>query len=257
MPDFKFEQNIVPVQDVKTDTSGGNGGHGGDSSALAWGYNTSRAGNGGEAVGGSGGDASGGDGNGLGLGGSGGNSVADSDAGDANQFGLLNLNLGGGPTGGDSGAASHGGNGGGALGQGFGGAGGTAGDGGDANANGGNATTYGITAADSSANGGNAGNGGIANVAANQNTGVSNNFDFDRSFNEDNDTTVVNRSFNSDNDGIDNKGGHIGHSVVAGDDIDDSFNTTNNVDYTAIKDSGNSFQDNDFLDLDVQHVIEF
>jgi hypothetical protein len=257
MADFKFEQTVVPVQHIDTDTSGGHGGHGGDSSALAWGYNASEAGDGGKAIGGSGGDADGGDGNGVGLGGPGGHSVADSDAGDANQFGLLNLNLGGGPTGGDSAALSQGGAGGPGFGQGVGGNGGFAGSGGDADASGGNATTYGVTAANSSADGGAAGDGGDATVNATQNTGVINDFDFADSFNEDNDTTLVNHSFNSDNDGVDTKGGYIGgHSVVAGDDIDDAFNTTNNVDYTEIKDSGNSFQDNDALDIDVHHVLD-
>ncbi|MDT7712224.1 MAG: hypothetical protein QOG46_913 [Pseudonocardiales bacterium] len=257
MADFKFEQNVVPVQHIDTDTSGGNGGDGGHSGALAYGYNTSEAGDGGLALGGDGGDADGGDGNGLGLGGPGGDSIAHSHAGDANQAGLLNLNLFGGPTGGDSAAVSQGGNGGGGFGQGFGGAGGTAGDGGNADASGGHATTYGVTAANSSADGGNAGDGGDATVNATQNTGVSNDFDFARSFNEDNDTTLVNHSFNSDNDGVDTKGGYIGgHSIVAGDDIDDSFNTTHNVDFTEIKDSGNSFQDNDALDIDVHHVLD-
>jgi hypothetical protein len=257
MADFKFEQNVVPVQHIDTDTSGGNGGHGGDSSALAFGYNTSEAGDGGRAVGGSGGDADGGDGNGLGLGGRGGDSIAHSDAGDANQTGLLNLNLFGGPTGGDSAALSQGGAGGPGFGQGVGGNGGFAGDGGDANADGGDAQTVGYTTAGSSADGGHGGNGGDADIDANQNTLVDNNFSFDRSFNENNDHTYVINSGNQDNDGVDNKGGYIDHSVVAGDDIDHAFNTDNDVHYTQIEDSFNQVQDNDTVDLDIHHVIDF
>ena len=45
------------------------------------------------------------------------------------------------------------------------------------------------------------------------------------SFNEDNDVTVIQDSFNQDNDGVDNKGGTIDDSAVAGDDVDDSFNS--------------------------------
>jgi hypothetical protein len=44
------------------------------------------------------------------------------------------------------------------------------------------------------------------------------------SFNSDNSVTVIDDSFNQDNDGVDNKGGSIDHSTVAGDDIDDSLN---------------------------------
>lgn len=45
------------------------------------------------------------------------------------------------------------------------------------------------------------------------------------SFNEDNDVTVIEDSFNEDNDGVDNKGGTIDESVVAGDDVEDSLNS--------------------------------
>lgn len=45
------------------------------------------------------------------------------------------------------------------------------------------------------------------------------------SFNEDNDITVIDDSFNQDNDGVDNKGGSIDDSTVAGDDIESSLNT--------------------------------
>jgi hypothetical protein len=257
MADFKFEQNVVPVQHVNTDTSGGNGGAGGHSGALAWGYNTSEAGDGGTAVGGSGGDANGGHGTGVGLGAPGGDSAADSHAGDANQVGLLNLNLGGGPAGGNSVAASQGGAGGGGFGQGFGGAGGVAGDGGNADAHGGNATTYGVTAANSNADGGNGGNAGNADVNATQNTGVSNHFDFDHSFNEDSHQTYIDHSFNRDNHGVDNTGGHIDHSVVTGDGIDRSFNTENDLHYTEVKDSYNHVEDNHLVDVDINHVIDF
>jgi hypothetical protein len=93
------------------------------------------------------------------------------------------------------------------------------------------------------------------------------------SFNEDNDITVIDDSFNQDNDGVDNSHGHIVDSVVAGDDIRDSLNSTENVN---ISDSYNdtttetssdssshttydhSFNgnhvDNDGLDLDIDDV---
>ena len=64
------------------------------------------------------------------------------------------------------------------------------------------------------------------------------------SFNQDNDTTVVKDSFNQDNDGVDNKGGHIQDSNVAGRDIKDSFNSD---DDTSISDSGNT--DNSHTDI--------
>ena len=60
---------------------------------------------------------------------------------------------------------------------------------------------------------------------------------------EDNSTTehtIVEDSFNEDNDGVDNKGGTIDDSVVAGDDIEDSLNEDNDVD---VEDSFN--EDND------------
>ena len=90
------------------------------------------------------------------------------------------------------------------------------------------------------------------------------------SFNEDNDVNVIEDSFNQDNDGVDNKGGSIEDSVVAGEDIedslnsdddttvDDSFNTNNsetNVDASdddttvvEVEDSYN--EDNDKVDVD-------
>jgi len=53
------------------------------------------------------------------------------------------------------------------------------------------------------------------------------------SFNEDNDVTVIEDSFNQDNDGVDNKGGMIDDSAVAGEDVEDSFNSED----TAVVDS--------------------
>ncbi len=93
------------------------------------------------------------------------------------------------------------------------------------------------------------------------------------SFNEDNSVTVIEDSFNEDNDGVDNKGGTIDDSVVAGEDIEDSlnseddtvvdgsFNTDNseNVDASdnettevVVRDSYN--EDNDVVDLDGKDV---
>src|SRR5918997_4579572 len=193
--------------------------------------------NGGLALGGPGGDADGGDG------------------GDATQAGLLNLNLLSDVEGGE------------------GGDGGRAGDGGNA-----------------SADGGRAGDGG--NVQANQYNTLEQDYEFEDSFNEDNSTTTTvikdsfkedndvfyaNRSFNQDNDGVDNAGGYISDSIVAGDDVEDSGNSDDdvriddsfNTDYreykidnsdddvynTEIEDSFNR-EDNDFLDLDVLNGID-
>ena len=90
------------------------------------------------------------------------------------------------------------------------------------------------------------------------------------SFNEDNDITVIDDSFNQDNDGIDNKGGSIDDSTVAGDDIDSSLNTDDdttvsgshnatetetNTDASSDTTIDGSFNDNtsdnDFIDTDV------
>ena len=90
------------------------------------------------------------------------------------------------------------------------------------------------------------------------------------SFTSDTDINVIEDSFNQDNDGVDNKGGVIDDSTVAGDDIadslnsdddtlvEDSFNTDNsetNVDAsdddttsTTVDDSFNT--DDDLIDLD-------
>lgn len=56
------------------------------------------------------------------------------------------------------------------------------------------------------------------------------------SFNQDNDVNVITDSFNQDNDGVDNKGGTIDDSAVAGDDIDDSLNSQKD---TTVTDSYN------------------
>ncbi|MGH3776491.1 MAG: hypothetical protein ACRDRR_12305 [Pseudonocardiaceae bacterium] len=210
------------------------------------------AGDGGLALGGHGGNASGGDGTGVGVGGNG---------GDASQSGLLNLNLLSDVEGGDAGDG---------VGVGAGGNGGSA-DGGNARAD-----------------GGDGGNGG--DVYTDQSTTVNQDYRFEDSFNEDNDTTTnirdsfnedndttyIRDSFKSDDDGVDNKGGHIEDSVVAGRDIDDSFNSDDDVEiddsfntdyreynidasddhvnYTEIKDSFNS--DDDVLDLDVLNGLD-
>lgn len=62
----------------------------------------------------------------------------------------------------------------------------------------------------------------------------------DGSFNQDTDVSVtqIEDSFNQDNDGVDNKGGVIDDSVVAGDDINDSLNKTDNS--TNVDDSFNT-----------------
>ncbi len=57
------------------------------------------------------------------------------------------------------------------------------------------------------------------------------------SFNQDNDVTVIEDSFNQDNDGVDNKGGTIDDSAVAGDDIAESYNSDDDV---SVDDSFNS-----------------
>ncbi len=91
------------------------------------------------------------------------------------------------------------------------------------------------------------------------------------SFNADNDVNVIEDSFNQDNDGVDNKGGTIEDSVVAGDDIEGSlnsdddttvegsFNTDNsetNVDAsdddtTVVDVEGSYNEDNDEVDVDI------
>ncbi|MGH3785502.1 MAG: hypothetical protein ACRDRG_02895 [Pseudonocardiaceae bacterium] len=221
MADFIFNQNVAPTQNVTTDTSGGEGGAGGQSAAVAFGINQAQAGDGGTATGGFA-DASGGNGTGNDAG----DSAAFSSAGD------LDWGWGGwGGWGDDSNtsvAVSEGGDVSDSLGVGVGGNGGIADA--DASANGGNASA--ATVAQSSADGGAGGAGGNAQVIAPQETTVVNDFDFKNSFNE-------------DNDGVDNKGGIINDSNVAGDDIEDSFNSD---DDTVVNDSFNT--DNSKFNLD-------
>jgi hypothetical protein len=64
------------------------------------------------------------------------------------------------------------------------------------------------------------------------------------SFNQDNDVTVIKDSFNQDNDGVDNKGGTINDSAVAGEDVKDSFNSKD----TAVVNSFN--EDNSETNID-------
>ncbi|MGH3973578.1 MAG: hypothetical protein ACRDS9_09650, partial [Pseudonocardiaceae bacterium] len=128
----------------------------------------------------------------------------------------------------------------------------------------------------SNAAGGAGGAGGTANVDPDQTTTVVNDLDFTNSFNEDNDTNSYTNSFNQDNDGIDNAGGEINDSVVAGRDITNSLNSDDdnvlvnsfnqdndetNVDISdddfTVTDIDDSFnQDNDFLDLDILNGID-
>ena len=91
--------------------------------------------------------------------------------------------------------------------------------------------------------------------------------DIDGSFNSDNDATVIDDSFNQDNDGVDNKGGTIDDSIVAGEDVEesgnsdddttvsDSLNTDNsetNVDASDDDTASESFNsDDDVTDVDV------
>jgi hypothetical protein len=87
------------------------------------------------------------------------------------------------------------------------------------------------------------------------------------SFNSETDVNVIEDSFNQDNDGVDNKGGVIDDSAVAGDDIEDSYNSDDDTAIdasdddtlidasdddttsTTVEDSGNS--DDDLVDVDV------
>jgi hypothetical protein len=90
------------------------------------------------------------------------------------------------------------------------------------------------------------------------------------SFNQDNDVTVIVDSFNQDNDGVDNKGGSIEDSVVVGDDMESSQNTTDTTTisgshnttvtetstdastHTTVADSFNdNTSDDDLIDVDV------
>ncbi|MGH3766515.1 MAG: IniB N-terminal domain-containing protein [Pseudonocardiaceae bacterium] len=69
------------------------------------------------------------------------------------------------------------------------------------------------------------------------------------SFNQDNHVNVVKDSFNQDNDGVDNKGGTIDHSPVAGHDTTDSLNSHNDTTATKIDDSGNHVEHNTTTDI--------
>jgi hypothetical protein len=71
----------------------------------------------------------------------------------------------------------------------------------------------------------------------------------ENSFNQDNDVNVIKDSYNQDNDGVDNKGGTIDHSPVAGDDIKDSLNTHKDTTATTINDSGNHVEHNSSTDV--------
>ena len=96
------------------------------------------------------------------------------------------------------------------------------------------------------------------------------------SFNQDNDVNVIEDSFNQDNDGVDNKGGTIDDSAVAGDDIEDSLNSDDDIDVsdsynadnsetnvdasdddttvTSVEESYNT-EDNDAVDVDVEQSV--
>ena len=71
---------------------------------------------------------------------------------------------------------------------------------------------------------------------------------------DDRDTAVVD-SFNSDNDGIDNKGGKISESVLAGDDIDGrvEVNNADDVDVVAVNKSFNEDNSSD-TDVDIGKI---
>ncbi|HEX8759229.1 MAG TPA: IniB N-terminal domain-containing protein [Pseudonocardiaceae bacterium] len=74
------------------------------------------------------------------------------------------------------------------------------------------------------------------------------------SFNEDNDVNVIEDSFNQDNDGVDNKGGTIDDSAVAGDDIDDSLNSDDDIDVSDSYNADNSETNVDASDDDITEV---
>ena len=74
------------------------------------------------------------------------------------------------------------------------------------------------------------------------------------SFNEDNDVNVIEDSFNQDNDGVDNKGGTIDDSAVAGDDIEDSLNSDDDIDVSDSYNADNSETNVDASDDDTTEV---
>jgi len=156
------------------------------------------------------------------------------------------------------------------------------GNGGDAH--GGDAVGKSAAAAASSANGG---HGGTADVDTDQNTTLTNQFNHSgndgsyntsikESFNEDNDVTITKNSYNQDNDGLDNSGGTIKGSIVAGDDVENSGNSDDDtnlnnvgnkydtdVEIDASDDDSYNYEDSynstdshdDNLDLDIQHFV--
>lgn len=65
------------------------------------------------------------------------------------------------------------------------------------------------------------------------------------SFNSDNDAIVIEDSYNQDNDGVDNKGGTIDDSIVAGDDVESSGNSD---DDTSVSDSLNTDNSETYVD---------
>ena len=94
------------------------------------------------------------------------------------------------------------------------------------------------------------------------------------SFNEDNDITVVQDSFNQDNDGVDNKGGSMDDSVVAGDDMTGSLNSDDDTTLTGSQNTtvtetdtdlstdttvdgsfNGNISDDDYIDTDVDVAV--
>lgn len=67
------------------------------------------------------------------------------------------------------------------------------------------------------------------------------------SFNQDTDVTMIEDSYNQDNDGVDNKGGTIDDSALAGEDIEDSYTD----DDTTVTDSHKT--DNSISDIDASN----
>jgi hypothetical protein len=74
------------------------------------------------------------------------------------------------------------------------------------------------------------------------------------SFNQDNDVNVIEDSFNQDNDGVDNKGGTIDNSAVAGDNIEDSLNSDDDIDVSDSYNADNSETNVDASDDDTTKV---
>jgi len=74
------------------------------------------------------------------------------------------------------------------------------------------------------------------------------------SFNQDTDINMIEDSFNQDNDGVDNKGGKIDHSAVAGDDIDHSFTSDDDTTVTDSYKVDNSISDVDASSDDTTSV---